>query len=311
MSRAALLLVLCAGCGRVPDREILFQARPPNDSENIWALNPRNGEARRITTGDSSLAHAVPAWSPDGRSIAFTRELPDHDELWIQDSAGARPRRIAQDAPRALSFPAWSPDGASLLFNAGLTIDRMGVWLIRPDGGGLRRILSDSTNYRCPSWSPDGRRFVVGASTPYTSEILEFDLTTSARSARTFSDSTFLDCPQYSPDGSRILFTVVHGGTDPQLLSVASVTANLAVLELASGRQRWISRNAGVSSFGHWSRDGKWIVFQSDRHAAPEAGDSVTTAQRLANLEIYIVRATGRRLRRLTTNEYMEAHPSW
>ena len=80
MSRAALLLVLCAGCARVPDREILFQARPPNDSENIWALNPRNGEVRRITAGDSSLAHAVPAWSPDGRSIAFTRELPDHDE---------------------------------------------------------------------------------------------------------------------------------------------------------------------------------------------------------------------------------------
>jgi hypothetical protein len=51
-------------------------------------------------------------------------------------------------------------------------------------------------------------------------------------------------------------------------------------------------------------------VFQSDRHAAP-GDDSVTTAARLANLELYLVRADGRRLKRLTENQYLDANPSW
>jgi len=303
-------LLALAGCSRPPEREILFQTRPPGDTEDIWALAPRTGALRRMTQGDSSYANSVAAWSPDGRRIAFARELADHDELYIIDSIGLPPRRIGNNAPRSIAFPDWSPDGTSLLFSAGATIDQLGVYLIQTDGAGLRQVLADSVSYRCPSWGPDGHRFIVARSTPYSSEIVEVDLTSGARSTRAFSDSTYLDCPQWSPDGRTILLTVIHGGVDPFTQPASQLTADLEVLDLATGRVRQVTRGPGVNNYGHWGRDSRWIVFQSDRHAAPD-GDSVSTRQRLDNLELYIVRADGKRLRRLTENHHFDAHPSW
>ena len=73
---------------------------------------------------------------------------------------------------------------------------------------------------------------------------------------------------------------------------------------------RPVTRGPGLNNYGRWSRNSRWIVFQSDRHAV-EASDSLTTGQRLANLEVYLIRADGRRLHRLTENQQVDAHPSW
>ena len=303
-------LGLLLACEREPRREILFQARPPGEAETIWAIAPRSGEIRRVTRSDSSGINSVAVRSPDGSRIAFIRELPDHDELWLVDSSGGSPRRIATDAPRALGFPDWSPDGTRLLFNAGTAIDRLSVYLISADGSGLREVLADTANYRCPSWAPDGRRFVVAESTPFSSRLVEVDLSTGIRTTRIHSDSTNLDCPQWSPDGRSILMTVFHGGVDPLVIPPSRLTADLQTLDLQRGRIRHVTRGPGLNNYGRWSRNSRWIVFQSDRHAAP-GDDSVTTADRLANLELYLVRADGRRLRRLTENQYLDASPSW
>jgi Tol biopolymer transport system component len=305
---AAVMLPACRS--RLPRRDILFQSVPPGNTEDIWALNPRDAKVRRITQGDSGSANGVPVWSPDGQRIAFVRELPDHDELYIIDQASAPPRRIGGDAPRSLAFPDWSPDGSALLFNGGATIDQMGVYLIQADGSGLRQILSDSVSYRCPSWAPDGHGFIVARSTPFSSDLVEVDLAGEVLRTRAFSDSTFLDCPQWSPNGKLILFTAFHGGVDPRLQPASRIASDLQVLDLASGKMKPITRGPGLNHYGRWGRDSRWIVFQSDRQAASD-GDSVTASQRLDHLEIYIVRADGRRLKRLTTNQYFDGSPSW
>jgi Tol biopolymer transport system component len=63
----------------------------------------------------------MPAWSPDGRSIAFIREFGDHDELYVIDTLGATPRELARELHGFLAFPDWAPDGRWILFGAGAT----------------------------------------------------------------------------------------------------------------------------------------------------------------------------------------------
>ena len=101
-------------------------------------------------------------WSPDTRSIAFVREFDDSTLLYVLDTVGGTPRRLAPQL-QFTAWPNWSPDGTSILFTEGQT-HGWDVYLIHPDGSGLRAVLHDSTaDFRCPSWAPDGHRFTVSA----------------------------------------------------------------------------------------------------------------------------------------------------
>jgi len=123
------------------------------------------------------------------------------------------------------------------------------------------------------------------------------------------SDTTYLDCPQWSPTRDEILLTVFHGGGESGWERPA-YQSSLALLDSRSGQLRQIAEGPGLSNYGRWSSDGEWIVFQSDRQAQPTtAHDGLQ--QLYKNLEIYIVRRDGSELRRLTENDYFDAHPSW
>jgi Tol biopolymer transport system component len=107
-----------------------------------------------------------------------------------------------------------------------------------------------------------------------------------------------------------LLLSVYYGGY-PYTAPTTAARSDLAILDLHSGRLRFVTTDHDkLNNYGRWSRDARWIVFQSDRHAPPFR-DSTATHYRFDSLEIYIVRPDGLDLRRLTTNTYFDAHPSW
>jgi Tol biopolymer transport system component len=94
-----------------------------------------------------------PAWSPDGRTIAFvrrTKHTPPSIFLTRPDGRGARRLTLGRS-------PSWSPDGMHLAF----ALDR-GVYEIRADGSARKRILS---GFRHPlvRWSPDGLKLLIAS----------------------------------------------------------------------------------------------------------------------------------------------------
>ena len=304
------LLTACAD-DLARSRDILFVAQRPSGTEDTYALHVADLTTRRLIKADSATSRSLPAWSPDTRSIAFIREFDDHSQLYVLDTVGGTPRQLAAPVNGFLAWPDWSPDGASILFTAELPDHRAAVYMIHPDGSGLRRVLPDSVSLRCPSWAPDGHQFAVSAYRPGRSSIVAVAVESGAARTLLSSDTTFLDCPQWSPNGEAIALTIVSGGTaiwevDP----LEAWRSHLGILDLKSGQLRLLVDGPGLNNYGHWSRNGHWIVFQSNRHAAPQI-DSRPLRERFWSLEIYIVRPDGSDLRRLTTNGYFDGHPSW
>lgn len=135
-----------------------------------------------------------PAFAPDGERIAFTRMYFNGPSitLAVRVYHGGRSRLVVTDA----SAPSWSVRNR-IAFVRG---DPQGIWTIRPDGGGLHKLLDRG---REPDWSPDGRRIVFERGSSI--------MTARADGRRIRRVYTGGGSPVFSPDGRRIAF-IRRGG---------------------------------------------------------------------------------------------------
>lgn len=299
---------MCARPGAAT-RDILYQSQFPGGTEDIRLLDPESGTSTVVASGDSISARGLAAWSPDSRRIVFLREYGARTELYLTDSVGGVPRRLGTDLPPVTLFPDWSPDGRSLAVSAGETAEHPGVYVVDVASGRARQLRSDTLAYRCPSWSPGGDRLVVAAYHNGRSALVILDTLGGVQDTLVHSDTTYLDCPQWSPRGNEVLFTVFHGGGRSGWERPA-FHSNLSIVSLSSRTVVQLTHGSGLTNYGRWARDGDWIVFQSDRHAAPTT-DPARVGQMLQNLEIWVIRRDGTAPRRMTTNTWFDAHPSW
>jgi Tol biopolymer transport system component len=157
-----------------PGQEI---ARHPSRIEAVSA----DGSGRRVLVADGR--HPGPA--PDGLSFAFARGTPQSAALLVSSRAdGAEREVVPLGRFPDLAYPRFSPDGATIAFVAPQTAaaERPGgplrllepavalahgipwdVWLVNPDGTGLRRLAQPESDEPSVDWSPDGTRvFVYG-----------------------------------------------------------------------------------------------------------------------------------------------------
>ena len=146
----------------------------------IWLYDLAARTARRLTTGDYD--EALPAWSPDGRAIAFSsKRVADPDRTYDVNlfvatlgNVPVEPRPLtsfagADNDPEWESYPAWSPDGRRIAYLQGGPVELFsyGVRMLAtvPVAGGAPTVLTSSLdrNVSEPVWTPDGRRlrFVV------------------------------------------------------------------------------------------------------------------------------------------------------
>lgn len=141
-------------------RRIAFSSTGPatretNRDAEIYTSGPAGEQRRRLTR--NSVADGDPAFSPDGRLIAFARsrgEGPDaQSRIYVMRSDGTGVRKLTKvrgfDAQ-----PVWSPDGQRIAFTrASADRTRGEIHVINADGTGTTRIVEDAYD---PAWSPDG-----------------------------------------------------------------------------------------------------------------------------------------------------------
>jgi Tol biopolymer transport system component len=196
------------GCGASqpawsPDgQQIAFAGIDEAGTQSIYVVNVATGRLSRVDR--SNAFEAEPAWSPDGRKIAFTRGGHNGQSLWVARVAGGHEWRVSN---LQVHNPAWSPDGRTIAFSsAGTPAQHVGLWVVQPDGSGLRRLASAAVESDGNlSWSPDGSEIVFaalrsGGQPPH----VDIDVVNvSTGEVRVLAKG--LDYPSWSPDGRSIL----------------------------------------------------------------------------------------------------------
>jgi len=193
----------------------------------------------------------MPAWSPDGRFIAYL-----HDAGWSEDTTDVTGLYVLdlESGERRLviagwaSSPDWHPDGEQIAFSSG------DIFTIRADGSDLQQVTS-SGNSHFPSWSPDG-------------EWLAFD--TSYRDAQGAHVIWLV-----SPDGSNLRDISQHGAGEwrsPDWSPNGRDIVHLRFLDGVFGEEVFVMDSTGANAVRltydehndrdpAWSPDGEWIAW--------------------------------------------------
>ena len=120
----------------------------------IYRMRADGSAQRRLTNALGNCD--TPAWSPRGDLIAFHCAMAA-EKIAVMRPNGTGIRVLLRRANTVERDPAWSPDGRTIAFGRGglgPSWPGLGIWTIRPDGGGLRRLLAAGGS---PAFSSDGR----------------------------------------------------------------------------------------------------------------------------------------------------------
>ena len=125
-------------------------------NDDIYVVMNADGSGQMNLSNSPSSDEWGPAWSPDGKQIAFnsTREggLP---QLFVMNADGTGATRLTE---QEAEYPAWSPDGSTIAFMSSLP--DYDIYVVNVDGSGLRRLTTTPGEDGWPAWSPDGKTIV-------------------------------------------------------------------------------------------------------------------------------------------------------
>jgi WD40 repeat protein len=213
--------------------------------EGIVTINPDGSGLRSVAEEPEENADRWPAWSPDGKRLAFAR----YQEVLVADypSFEIRSSRMAHEPLDGL---AWSPDGTQLAL---WSPDALVV--VRPDGTGRRTVFYARGYFDlngAVSWSPDGTRFLTSTS---MGALVLIDAADGTVTTLLEADPPSRDPTQmyhssrgsWSPDGLQVAFT----GRDK--IEVINIDG--------SGRRALHPGRTPI-----WSPDGSLIAFFWEKH---------------------------------------------
>jgi Tol biopolymer transport system component len=284
----------------VPDTLIPANRVSPDGSQvavviglggNIQALAivPITGGAMRtIIAGGGSVED--PSWSPDGTKILFGSDRGGSEDIWVVDAASGALRRVT-DWPGYENQPAWKGDGSAIYFVADRDSKLGDVWSAPAAGGepvrlthagnvsqlrtregtsvlivqtlgdrggqfavsrvlpdGSLRAVYDRSNAVPALIAPGGDSVVIGAQQPDGQ--FRIMLVPVAGGAGRMLLPPNTDPVEFSPDGRMLTYAINPGGQ-----------RDVAVLNLADGSSRRLTKTPADEGGGHWTRDEKTLVF--------------------------------------------------
>ena len=268
---------------------VFTSERTGSGQADIYRVHPDGSGLERLT--DDPDVDDQSAISPDGSQLAFVSTRGSHTaNVWILDLKSRRARNLTggrnlQAEPGKMNGffrPSWSPDGKWLAFTSDRNFpftphvepapgwehpQELGIYVIQPDGAGLKRVTAPGVAAGSPKWSADGKRITfyeiptaltfaarIFAQGRVTSQIVSIDVASGARTVHTSGPGLKVS-PQFLT-GDRIGYLVKAAPEAGQ--------AGLAFVNGGSGAKGSFRNPA-------WSPDGTRVVFhRPDFKARPQ-----------------------------------------
>lgn len=249
-----------------PDgKQVVFEAL-----NQLWLMDI-GGKPRALTS--DSFYKQSPAWSPDGKSIAYASDRAGTADIYVMDIASGSSRRITTFNDSAELRPVWSPDGKSVAFQ------RQGgaTYIANLSSGEVKEAITTVTyEPGKPTFAKNGnvlslavlraysKRFREGTSLIETVNLANQKVTLTEPAPYKSIAMRGSDGPIYSPDGGSMAF-VMDG-----YLWVRPVDAD----GIPTGEARPI--NEEMTDSPSWSGDGKRMLYLSNGKLRMIAADGRT-----------------------------------
>ena len=233
----------------------------------LSGLSPMTMTARRIETPLTDTPGG--GISPDGRYFSFCDW--DTGDLAIRDLQTGKDRRLTNEGNlgdenatiyQQAGVSAWSSDGNQIAYEWYRASDagRVELRVVGLDGGKPRILTrNDGGSF---AWSPDGKHIVASVSMRNgpTQIVL---ISTMDGSARVLTDLKRVIYPitvRFSPDGRYVAYDRLPDDMSPE--------RDIVLLSIDTGQETPLIQHPADDYLLGWSRDGKWIIFASDRTGA-------------------------------------------
>ncbi|MCB1760533.1 MAG: Tol-Pal system beta propeller repeat protein TolB [Gammaproteobacteria bacterium] len=201
-----------------------------------------------IVTSDTPLMS--PAWSPDGRRLAYVSFDNGKPAIYVQEVFTGKRYQVAS-YKGINGAPAWSPDGRQLA----LTLSKDGnpeIYLLNLGSRSLRRLTNHYAIDTEPAWSPDGRTIVFTSDRGGKPQIYQVPAS-GGRASRVTFEGSYNARASYSPDG-RYLTLVTQQGRDYRI----------GVLELASRRLQLLS-DGQLDESPSFAPNGSMVIYATSK----------------------------------------------
>jgi dipeptidyl aminopeptidase/acylaminoacyl peptidase len=266
-----------------PDSSRLAFATDRDDKRQIYVIDPRGGEAHKLTAAEEGVGAF--SWAPDGKSIAYTstESKTDADKerekkfgefdvfgegyrmshLWVFDIASKKARRLT-NGPFTVGAFSWSPDSTRIAFDhrvnpantSGPTAD---ISIVTVADGRVSKLVEQDGADGGPVWSPDGSRIAFGSAMKKEFSFLNNGIGVIPSSGGTIEYvTTALDENPSIVDWNRGgLFFSASQRTSSSLYSVDPATKAITKFAAASPQGKavdpWIASGFSLTPDGQWA----------------------------------------------------------
>jgi Tol biopolymer transport system component len=181
------------------------------------------------------------------------------------------------------------------------------VYVFDHAGATPRRLTTDPGLDYNPAISPDGRWVVFTSERRGGPDLYALDLQNPAEPRQLTKSPAMEDAAAFSPDGRRLLFvSTASGNPDIRVMPFAPDNPDAAAAKATN-----LTTHPAADYQPAFSPDGQWIAFSSNRDTGGSQADAAAVAGTYQASDVYVMRADGTGVQRLTRHEGWDGSPAW